>query len=65
MLVFAHHMGVELLGREYSPHGLVQHLCVFAALGLIAATSAYGSWMLAVQLIERSRVKSPTEHRLE
>jgi hypothetical protein len=56
MLVFAHHMGVELLGREYSPHGLVQHLCVFAALGFVAATSAYGTWALATKLLERTRM---------
>ena len=32
-LVFAHHMGLEILGREYSPHGVVEHVCVFAVLG--------------------------------
>jgi hypothetical protein len=55
MLMFAHHVGVELLGREYSPHGVVQHVCVFAALGLIFATSAYGTAVLASQLPERLR----------
>ena len=46
MFFFLHHMGVELLGREFSPHGVVQHVCTFAALGFIAATSAYGTWSL-------------------
>jgi|GEM_PF-4998093 len=47
MLLFAHHMGVELLGREFSPHGVVQHVCVFAALSFVFATSALGTWVLA------------------
>jgi hypothetical protein len=47
MFPFAHHMAVELLGREFSPEGIVQHICVFAALGLIFGTSAYGTWALA------------------
>ncbi|SIO63046.1 hypothetical protein SAMN05444166_7226 [Singulisphaera sp. GP187] len=52
MFMFAHHVGVELLGREFSPHGVVQHVCVFAALGLILATSAYGTAVLATRLPE-------------
>ena len=55
MLLFAHHMGVELLGREFSPHGVVQHVCVFAVLALIAGTSAYGTWALATKLLSRLR----------
>ncbi len=57
MIVFAHHMGVELLGREFSPHGVLQHVCVFAVLGLIAATSAYGTWALAMKFMERDRAR--------
>jgi len=49
MLVFAHHMAVELLGREFSPHGTVEHVCVFAALALVFGTSAYGTWVLATK----------------
>jgi hypothetical protein len=51
MFVFAHHMAVELLGREFSPHGVVEHVCVFAALGLILGTSAYGTWVLAAKAL--------------
>ncbi|WP_406696466.1 hypothetical protein V5E97_36295 [Singulisphaera sp. Ch08] len=52
MFMLAHHVGVELLGHEFSPHGVVQHVCVFAALGLILATSAYGTAVLATRLPE-------------
>ena len=55
MFVFAHHMGVEILGREFSPQGVVQHVCVFAALALVAGTSAYGTWALAAKLLERMK----------
>jgi hypothetical protein len=57
MLPFAHHMAVELLGREFSPHGVVQHVCVFAALALIVGTSAYGTWVLASKAIEAARAR--------
>jgi hypothetical protein len=57
MILFAHHVGVELLGREFSPHGVVQHVCVFAALGLLFGTSAYGSWTLYQKSRETGRVR--------
>jgi hypothetical protein len=58
MLVFAHHMAVELLGREFSPHGVVQHVCVFAAVALVVGTSAYGTCILAAKVLNRRRGRS-------
>jgi hypothetical protein len=55
MIPFAHHMAVELLGREFSPQGVAQHVCVFAALALIVGTSAYGTWVLASKVLETVR----------
>jgi hypothetical protein len=57
MLVFAHHMAMELLGHEFSPQGVVQHVCVFAALALIFGTSAYGTWVLAAKASEPFRAR--------
>jgi hypothetical protein len=57
MLVFAHHMAVELLGREFSPHGVVEHICVFTALALVAGTSAYGTWVLATKALASARAR--------
>jgi hypothetical protein len=57
MLPFAHHMAVELLGREFSPHGVVQHVCAFAALALLFGTSAYGTWALATKALEAVRAR--------
>jgi hypothetical protein len=50
MLVFAHHVAVELFGREFSPQTPLEHVCAFGAVGLILATSAYGTWTLAAKL---------------
>jgi hypothetical protein len=58
MFVFAHHMAVELLGREFSPHGVFEHVCTFAVIGLLLATSAYGTWTLATKVLERTRSRT-------
>jgi hypothetical protein len=55
MPLFAHHMAVEILGQEFSPHGVFQHVCVFAAFSLIATTSAIGAWVLASKAFEAWR----------
>jgi hypothetical protein len=57
MSLFAHHMAVELLGREFSPHGVVQHVCVFAAMALVVGTSAYGTWVLATKALNSARAR--------
>ena len=57
MFLFAHHMGVELLGREFSPHGVAQHVCVFAALALVFGTSAFGTWVLATKALDSVRAR--------
>jgi hypothetical protein len=57
MILFAHHMAVELFGREFSPHGAVQHVCVFAALALVVGTSAYGTWALAAKAVGALRAR--------
>ena len=58
MAILAHHMAVELLGREFSPHGVVQHVCVFAALGFVMATSAYGCVALVRRSMNTARVRA-------
>jgi hypothetical protein len=57
MFVFAHHVAVELFGREFSPRTPLEHVCAFGAVGLILATSAYGTWTLAAKLLGRSRAQ--------
>jgi len=57
MLLFAHHMAVELLGSEFSPHGTLQHVCVFAAVGFVLGTSAYGTFVLFQKARESLRAR--------
>jgi hypothetical protein len=58
MLPFAHHMAVEILGREYSPQTPLEHACVFAALAFIVGTSLYGTYVLALKAREAMRVRA-------
>jgi hypothetical protein len=56
MILFAHHIAVEILGREYSPTTVFEHVCLFAITGLILSTSAYGTWTIARKLIGSRRL---------
>jgi hypothetical protein len=58
MFLIAHHMAVELFGREYSPQTPLEHACVFAVLGLILSLAAYGAWTLAHKV--KSHVRART-----
>jgi hypothetical protein len=57
MFVFAHHMAVELFGREFAPHGTLEHLCAFGAISLVLALSVYGAWTLAAKVMEGLRAR--------
>ncbi len=55
MIFLAHHVAVELFGREFSPHTVLEHVCAFAVAGLILSTSVYGTCMLASKLSTAAR----------
>ncbi len=57
MFLFAHHMALELFGREFAPHGTLQHVCAFAAIGLIVGTSVYGTLTLAAKIWNARHVR--------
>ena len=57
MFLFAHHMAVELFGHEFSPHGPIQHVCVFGAIGLVLGLSTYGAWTLAQRALTGNRAR--------
>ncbi len=50
MIPFAHHVAVELFGREFSPHTTFEHLCTFGAVGTVFALAVFGAWTLALKL---------------
>jgi len=58
MIFLAHHVAVELLGHEYSPNTVFEHVCLLTITALILGTSAYGSWTIARKL-RAARVLKP------
>ena len=58
MLPLAHHMAVEILGREFSPQTPLEHACVFLVLGFVFATSTYGTWTLLRKLTQLRHVRA-------
>jgi hypothetical protein len=50
MILFAHHVGVELFGREYSPVTVFDHVCAFTIVGLLLFTSAVGTWTIGSKI---------------
>ena len=60
MTLFAHHMAVELFGREFSPHSTLEHVCAFAAISLLLTTSAVGTWTLVAKALGRVRSRPRT-----
>jgi hypothetical protein len=57
MILFAHHVAVELFGREYSPQTPLEHVCAFGAVGLVLALAGYGAWTLGSKLLARPRTR--------
>ncbi|HEV3164464.1 MAG TPA: hypothetical protein VGZ22_10600 [Isosphaeraceae bacterium] len=57
MLLFAHHMAVEIFGREFSPRTPLEHVCAFGGVSLVLALAGYGAWMLALKLADQVRAR--------
>jgi hypothetical protein len=54
-MLFAHHVAVELFGREFSPRTPLEHICTFAAVGCLFALAGYGAWTLAAKAMSKNR----------
>ena len=57
MNFLAHHIGIEVLGREYSPQTVFEHVCLFTITAFILGTSAYGTWTIARKLMAARKLK--------
>jgi hypothetical protein len=57
MNFLAHHVAVEILGHEYSPNTVFEHVCLLTITAFILGTSAYGTWTIARKLIAARRLK--------
>lgn len=55
MIPLAHHVAVELFGREYSPRTPLEHACAFGLVGIILALSVYGGWTLGTKVAAKLR----------
>jgi hypothetical protein len=60
MFLLAHHMAVELFGREFAPRTTLEHVCVFGAMGVVLALATYGGWVLAARLVSSARARRRT-----
>ncbi|HEV3122235.1 MAG TPA: hypothetical protein VGY53_10040 [Isosphaeraceae bacterium] len=57
MFLFAHHVAVEIFGREFSPRTPLEHVCAFTAVGVILALATYGAITLAAKLRSGARAR--------
>jgi hypothetical protein len=55
MILFAHHVAVEIFGREYSPRTPLEHVVAFGTVGMVLALAVYGAWTLAGKAMGRVR----------
>jgi hypothetical protein len=44
MILFAHHMAVEILGREFSPETPMEHAVVFGLSAVVLSLIGYGAY---------------------
>jgi hypothetical protein len=54
MNLFAHHVGVELFGREFAPETPAEHVMAFAIVACVVALTVYGAFA-AVRDLRRWR----------
>ncbi|MBL8794668.1 MAG: hypothetical protein JNM56_12245 [Planctomycetia bacterium] len=47
MNLLAHHFGVELFGREFSPETPMEHVVTFGVTGLMLSLMVYGAYAAA------------------
>jgi len=57
--LLAHHMAITILGREYEPHGIVEHAVVLAAAAVILALAVIGAVTVSRWIAERLHHAAP------
>jgi hypothetical protein len=62
MGLFAHHIAVEILGREFSPETPLEHVMVFGISGVLVALTVYGAYA-AIRDVRRWRQNRLTAAR--
>lgn len=46
MHLFGHHIGVEIMGREFSPETPMEHVIMFGITGVVLLLMSYGAYAL-------------------
>jgi hypothetical protein len=44
MILFGHHVAVEIFGQEFAPQTPLEHMVVFGLTGLLLALMSYGAY---------------------
>lgn len=50
MVLFGHHMGVELFGREFAPETPLEHAVAFGLAAVVLTLMSYGAYALVRDL---------------
>ena len=61
--LFAHHIGIEIMGREYEPQGTLQHILVFGASILLFGLAGVGFVTTFRRIAQRMRSGSYSSRR--
>jgi hypothetical protein len=60
MGLWAHHLAVELYGKEYSPETPMEHVVVFGVTGLALGLMIYGACAVVRDLLRWRRQRQTT-----
>ena len=58
MSLFGHHMGVEILGREFAPETPMEHVVAFGITAVVLGLMTYGAIALVRDLLRWRRRKT-------
>ena len=56
-MLFAHHVAVELFGREFSPRTPLEHICTSRPWAASSPWPVMAAWTLATKAMARTRGK--------
>ena len=62
--IFLHHIGVEIMGKEYEPQGTFQHICVIAVSAAFLFFAVYGFISFFKKLLKKSELSETKIERI-
>ncbi|MBI4397670.1 MAG: hypothetical protein HY586_00920 [Candidatus Omnitrophica bacterium] len=58
-LIFLHHIGIEIMGKEYEPEGVVQHVCLIVISSIFLFFTVYGFIAFMKKLFGKAKAVNP------